>query len=351
MRTDSRSVQAIIALTLTCALVACDVSRPTLPTPPGTPLAPANTPTGTTPTPTPVPTPTQPEPVPSPPATPTSPPGAAERSTLAEAAAAAGWNNPIFGEEPELAGKRAYHAWSVAVIFATGADRIMEIRQYPDDATAARGLDHESGSSLTFHGLPARRQRATVMQYGVMAHLDTLVWRSGPRLFWVRDANNLGGLADALTPAEALYAAANRHGLLAPPTITVTRDLSARGTAAGFAVILQLQTHGPDLPDHAVVEERFTGATLADPLGATPRREPDGTWVLVWELSGVGVAAGELIYLVAVPCSTTGAFQAQGTVTFDAAGETVTYPIGGDTTRPVAGPTCSPAAPEADRRG
>jgi hypothetical protein len=262
-----------------------------------------------------------------------------------EAAAAVGWKDPAFGEEPALPGKRAYHSWSVAVLVLAGADRIMEIRQYADDAAAARGLRYERGTSTTFHRLPARRHRTTSMQYGLTAHLDTLVWQSGARLFWVRDADNTGGQANALPLAEALHAAAGRHGLMAPPAVTVTRDLSAQGTAAGFAVTLRVQTHGTDLPGHVVIEERFTGATLADPLGATYRQEADGTWVLTWNLQGNQVAAGELIYLVAVPCSVTGTFQARGTVSFEVAGEAAVYPVGGDTTRPVAGPTCTPTPP------
>jgi hypothetical protein len=129
---------------------------------------------------------------------------------------------------------------------------------------------------------------------------------------------------------------------VAPPAVTVTRDLSAQGTAAGFAVTLRVRIHGTDLPGHVVIEERFTGATLADPLEATSRQETDGTWVLAWNLQDDQVTAGELIYLVAVPCSVTGTFQARGTVSFDAAGETVVYSIDGNATRPVAGPTCTP---------
>ncbi len=340
----TKSARAIIVLILVGALAACDVARPTLPAPAGALTPPAGERGPATPIPTPVPTlPPLPTPLrPGLTATPVPAPGEAERAALAEAAAAVGWSAPVFGEEPELTDKRAYHSWSVAVLFSVGADCIMEIRQYPDGAAAARGLGYESGNPLTFHGLPARRQRITSVQYGVMAHLDTLVWQSGSRLFWVRDANNLGGLAEAMPLAEALYAAAGRHGLLAPPAITVVRDLSAWGTAAGFAVTLRVQTHGPDLPDRVVVEERFAGAALADPLEAAHHQESDGTWVLLWELSGERVAAGELIYLVLVPCSTVGAFQAQGTVAFDVAGETVTYPIAGEATRPVAGPTCTP---------
>jgi len=315
------------------------MAPPTMvPTPPGTRYAPPS-PTATS---TPVPTSTPPAAAT---VTPTPQPGEAERAALADAAraAAVGWKDPAFGEEPALPSKRAYHSWSVAVLVLAGADSIMEIRQYANDAAAARGLRYERGTPTTFHNLPARRHRAASVQYGLTAHLDTLVWQSGARLFWVRDADNAGGLADALPLAEALYAAAGRHGLMAPPAVTVTRDLSAQGTAAGFAVTLHVQTHGADLPDRVVVEERFTGASLADSLGATYRQEPDGTWVLTWDLSGDKVAAGELIYLVAVPCSVTGTFQAQGTISFDVAEETVTYSIGGDATRPVAGPTCTPA--------
>jgi len=325
----------ILIPALTFSLAACEAAPPPtmLPTPPGTPT-PTATPIPTaTPTPTPMPTATP---------TPTPAPGEAERAALTEAAAVVGWDAPAFGEEPALPGKRAYHSWSVAALVLAGADRIMEIRQYDDDAAAARGLRYEQGTPTTFHRLPARRHQTYSAQYGRNAHLDTLVWQDGVRLFWVRDADNAGGLADALPLAEALRAAAVRHGLTAPPPLTVTRDLRAQGTASGFAVSLRVQARGDDLPTRVVVEERFTVATLADPLGAASRQEPDGAWVLTWDLQGDQVTSSELIYLVAVPCSVAGTFQAQGTVSFQVGEETASYPIGGDAARPVAAPTCTP---------